>query len=92
MAGGVVISGGSVRHSILFQDIIIDDNAIIEKSILFGGVHVGAGARLQNCIIDQNVNIPPGEQIGYDLVKDRKRFTVSENGIVVVPKDFVFVC
>ncbi len=90
LAGGVVISGGSVRHSILFQDIFIDDNAIIEKSILFGGVHVGTGARLQNCIIDQNVSIPPGEQIGYDLVKDRNRFTVSEKGIVVVPKDFVF--
>lgn len=91
LAGGVVISGGRVRHSILFQDIFIDDNATIENSILFGGVHVGAGARLQNCIIDQNVSIPPGEQIGYDLVKDRNRFTVSEKGIVVVPKDFVFV-
>ena len=91
LASGVVISGGSVRHSILFHDIFIDDNAIIEKSILFGGVHVGAGVRLQNCIIDQNVIIPPGEQIGYDLAKDRNRFTVSEKGIVVVPKGFVFV-
>ncbi len=88
---GVIISGGNVRHSILFHDVFIDDNALIEKSILFGDVRVGAGAKLQNCIIDQNVSIPPGEQIGYDLVKDRNRFTVSEKGIVVVPKDFVFV-
>ncbi|TKB23269.1 glucose-1-phosphate adenylyltransferase [Desulfopila sp. IMCC35006] len=90
LAGGVVISGGNVRHSILFHDVIIDDTATIEKSILFAGVHVGAGARLQNCIVDQNVNIPPGEQIGYDLEKDRNRFTLSDKGIVVIPKDFVF--
>lgn len=91
LAGGVVISGGKVRHSILFHDIYIDNSATIEKSILFSCVHVGAGARLQNCIIDKNVRIPPGEQIGYDLAKDRRRFTVSEKGIVVVPKDIVFI-
>ena len=91
LAGGVVISGGNVRNSILSHDVFIDDNAVIEKSILFGDVRVGAGAKLRNCIIDQKVNIPPGEQIGYDLDKDRKRFTISEKGIVIVPKGFVFV-
>lgn len=45
---------------------------------------------MQNSIIDKNVKIPSKEQIGYDLVKDRQRFTVSEKGIVVVPRDFVF--
>jgi len=90
LSSGVVISGGKVRDSILFAGIYIDDKAIIEKSILFSDVHVGAGARLKKCIIDKSVKIPPGEEIGYDLVKDRQRFMVTEKEIVVVPHSFIF--
>jgi len=90
LASGVVISGGNVRHSVLFDGVSIDDKATVERSILFAGVHVGAEAGLRNCIVDKNVTIPPKEQIGYDLAKDRERFTVTEQGIVVVPEAFVF--
>jgi glucose-1-phosphate adenylyltransferase len=88
ISGGVVISGGSVGHSILFQNVFVDSGAIVERSILFDGVKIGPGARLKNCIVDKRVVIPAGEQIGYDLEKDRQRFTVSEAGIVVVPADY----
>ncbi len=90
LSGGVVISGGNVGHSILFQNVFIDSGAIVEQSIVFEGVHVGKGARLQNCIIEKHVKIPPMERIGYDLEKDRQRFTVSEKGIVVVPAGYKF--
>lgn len=90
LESGVVISGGIVRYSILFHNVFVDDNAVIENSIIFGGVHAGAGAMIQNCIVDKNVKIPPGEKIGHDLDKDRQRFTVSDKGIVVVPKDYIF--
>ncbi len=90
LAGGVVISGGHVRDSVLFAGVLVDDNAFIENSILFNGVQVGTGARLKNCIIDKKVKIPPEEQIGHDLARDRHRFTVTENGIVVVPEGFTF--
>lgn len=90
LANGVVISGGNVRHSILFHDIYIDDKATICKSILFDGVHIGMGARLRNCIVDKNVKIPAMTQIGFDLEHDQQRFTVSENGIVVVPEGYLF--
>lgn len=90
ISGGVVISGGNVGHSVLFQNVFIDSGAIIEQSILFEGVKVGRGARLQNCIVDKNVSIPANEQIGYDLEKDRQRFSVSEAGIVVVPAGYKF--
>ncbi len=90
VAGGVVIAGGSVQHSILFPQVFVDDGAFVEDSILFQGVRVGAGARLRRCIIDKDVVVPPKEQIGYDLKRDRERFTVSEQGIVVVPKGFRF--
>jgi glucose-1-phosphate adenylyltransferase len=90
LASGVVISGGNVKHSVLFDGVFIDDKATIERSILFAGVHVGADAELRNCIVDKNVKIPSNEQIGYNLAKDRQRFTVTEQGIVVVPEGFVF--
>ncbi|SDP43427.1 glucose-1-phosphate adenylyltransferase [Desulforhopalus singaporensis] len=90
LASGVVVSGGNVRNSVLFEGIFIDDRATIDQSILFAGVQVGAEAALRNCIVDKNVKIPPQEQIGYDLTTDRHRFTVTEQGIVVVPEGFVF--
>ena len=90
LASGVVISGGNVRNSVLFDTVFVDDKATVDRSILFAGVRVGAGAGLRNCIVDKNVTIPPNEQIGNDLARDRQRFTVTEQGIVVVPEGFVF--
>ncbi|MGW8195293.1 MAG: glucose-1-phosphate adenylyltransferase, partial [Desulforhopalus sp.] len=77
LASGVVVSGGNVSNSVLFEGVFIDDKATIEQSILFAGVHVGAEAGLRNCIVDKNVKIPPREHIGYDLATDRHRFTVT---------------
>lgn len=90
LASGVVIEGGAVRHSILSSNVKVEELAIVERSILFDGVTVGTGARLRNCIVDKCVQIPAGERIGFDRVNDEARFTVSENGIVVVPKGYQF--
>ena len=90
LASGVVISGGHIRHSILFDNIFVEDEAFISNSIIFGDVHVGAAAMLKNCIIDKNVRIPSGEKIGYDFLKDQQRFTVSEEGVIVVPEGYIF--
>jgi glucose-1-phosphate adenylyltransferase len=90
VAGGTVIAGGSVQHSILFPQVFVDDGAFVEDAILFQGVRIGAGARLRRCIVDKDVAVPPREQIGYDLKRDSERFTVSEQGIVVVPKGYRF--
>jgi len=62
----------------------------VDDSILFDNVTVGAGAALRRCIVDKGVKIPPGETIGFDPGKDRERFTLSENGVVVVPKGYRF--
>lgn len=90
IAGGTVISGGSVQHSVLFPRVFVGDEAFVEDAILFDGVRVGAGARLRNCVVDKRVEIPPGTRIGYDAGQDRQRFTVSERGVVVVPKAYRF--
>ena len=90
LADGTIIAGGSVQHSILFPKVFIDDEAMIEDAILFEGVHVGPRALLRRCIVDKHVHIPADERIGYDVDMDRERFTLSDDGIVVVPKGYRF--
>ena len=90
LAGGTVISGGNVDHSILFQNVFIDDRAVVSNSVIFSNVRVGKKVRLNNCIVDKHVNIPDGEVIGFDPARDRERFTVTEKGIVVIPEDYTF--
>ena len=53
------------------------------------GVRIGKGAVVRHCILDKNVYVADGEIIGVDLEKDRKRYTVSDNGVVVVGKNQV---
>jgi glucose-1-phosphate adenylyltransferase len=91
LGSGTVVSGGTVKHSILFSQVQVDENAMVEDSILFDGVQVGAGVRLKRCIVDKNVQIPPGERIGFDASADTDRFTVSESGIIVVPQGYRFL-
>ena len=91
VSGGCIISGGKVENSLLSQNVRVDSYALVKDSILMEGVHVGEGVRVKRAIIDKNIQIPAGAEIGYDLRKDRKRFTVTDSGIVVIPKAMQFV-
>ena len=90
LGSGTVIAGGGVNHSILFSRVRVGDEAIVEDAILFDDVVVGNGAQVNNCIVDKGVVIPDGQSVGVDPDQDRARFDVSDNGIVVIPKNFVF--
>ena len=61
----------------------------MEASVIFDDVQIGRHAKVRRAIIDKSVQIPEGETIGYDLEKDRARFTVTDTGIVVIPKGYV---
>jgi glucose-1-phosphate adenylyltransferase len=86
LSPGCTIEGGQVFRSVLAPMVHVKKNARVEDSVLFENVTVGEGAMVRNAIIDKQVNIPPGEKIGYDLDVDRARFAVTTSGIVIVPK------
>jgi glucose-1-phosphate adenylyltransferase len=90
LASGTLIVGGALRHTILFPNVRVEEGAVVENSVLFQGVMVGEGAQLQRCIVEKHVTIPAGERIGLDRGRDTERFTVSDSGIVVVPKGYRF--
>ena len=84
---GVIVSGGSVRKSILSPGTRVHSRASVEASVLMHGVDVGQGAVVRNAILDKNVVVWPGARIGVDPEEDRARgFRVTESGIVVLGK------
>jgi glucose-1-phosphate adenylyltransferase len=84
---GTIISGGQVERSVLGPGVRINSYSHVEDSLLFDDVKVGRHARIRRAIIDKEVEIPPGIEIGFDHELDRSRgFTVSETGLTVIAK------
>ena len=83
---GSIVSGAHVERSIIVPGAYIDHDAHVTDSIVFPDVHIGPGARLHRCIIDKNVVVPEWERVGLEPEADRDRFTVSDEGVVVIEK------
>jgi glucose-1-phosphate adenylyltransferase len=83
---GCIISGGRIHRSVLSVGCRINSFSEVEESVLFERVKIGRRARLRKCIVDKDVEIPGGVQIGFDPEADRRRFFVSDSGLVVIPK------
>jgi glucose-1-phosphate adenylyltransferase len=90
MSEGCVISGAKVVRSVLSPGVKILEGAEVVECILLDRVVVGRRARLHRAIIDEDLTVPEGYQIGIRREEDEKRFVVSETGITVVPSGAVF--
>ncbi len=87
VCAGCITSGGTLRRSILGPRCKVNSYSLVEDSILFENVTVGRHVKIRKAIIDKNTVIPDGSEIGYDLEEDRRKgYTVTESGIVVVPR------
>ena len=84
ISNGCIVSGSRVSGSILCPNVRVHSFCDIEQSILMPGVRVGRHARIRRAIVDRDVLIPRGALIGFDPAEDRRRHTVTENGVVVV--------
>jgi glucose-1-phosphate adenylyltransferase len=86
VCAGVVIAGATARRLVLSPGVHLHSYAEVDRSILMQDVDVGREAVVRNAIVDKSVRIAPGAQIGVDPEIDRARFTVSDNGVVVIAK------
>jgi glucose-1-phosphate adenylyltransferase len=84
---GAIISGGLVERSLIGPNVKINSYSYIMDSIIMNSCNIGRHTRIRRAIIDKNVIVPEGYEIGFDLVADGKKFTVTESGIVVIGKN-----
>ena len=89
VCAGVVVSGGTVRRSVVSPGVRVHSYAEVEDAVLMPGVEVGRSAVVRRAILDKDVRIAPGVRIGVDPEADRERFTVSDSGVVVLGKGAV---
>jgi glucose-1-phosphate adenylyltransferase len=86
VGAGSIISGATVRGSVLSPNVAIKSGAYVEGSVVMDGVIIGEGAVVRRAILDKNVVVAPGAHIGVDLESDRQKYYVSEGGVVVLGK------
>ncbi|HWB70999.1 MAG TPA: glucose-1-phosphate adenylyltransferase [Egibacteraceae bacterium] len=86
VSAGALVSGGCVRRSVLFPGVRVRSHADVDGCVLMQGVEVGRHALVRNAIVDKDVRIPDGARVGVAAAADRRRFTVSPNGVVVIGK------
>jgi glucose-1-phosphate adenylyltransferase len=85
VSGGCILAGGTVRSSVLGRNTFVKGEAVVEESVILDNCVIGRRCRIRRAIVDENVTIPDGECIGYDLEHDRKQYHVTDSGIVIVP-------
>jgi glucose-1-phosphate adenylyltransferase len=88
VSNGCIISGGTVRSSILSCNIMVRSWAQVDESVIMDHVEVGRHCKIKKAIIDKHNIIPPYTEIGINPLADREKFTVTPRGIVVVPKRY----
>lgn len=84
VSGGCIVSGSTVRRSLLFSNVRVDERCTIEDSVILPDVEIGAGVVLKRAIVEKECKLPPGLQVGIDPDADRRRFLVTERGVTLI--------
>ncbi len=89
VAGGCIVAGSLVRHSLLFSKVIVHSYSNISDTVIFPDVQVGRHCEIRNAVLDRGCSIPDNTRIGFDEAEDRRRFHVSPTGIVLVTPEML---
>jgi glucose-1-phosphate adenylyltransferase len=89
VSGGCIVSGSTVRRSLLFSDVRINGYCDIEDSVLLPNVDVHRDVTLKRVIVDKNCKIPEGLVVGVNPDEDRKRFHVTPNGVTLITPEML---
>ncbi len=89
VSGGCLISGATVRRSLLFSNVVVHSYTKVDESVILPNVEIGRNCKISKAVIDKGCVIPSGTVIGEDREEDARRFTVSERGIVLVTPDML---
>jgi glucose-1-phosphate adenylyltransferase len=89
VAGGCIVSGATVRESLLFSSVMVDEQSELRRSVVLPHVEIGRSCYIANAIIDEGCNIPHGMIIGRDREADKKHFHVTDKGIVLVTRNML---
>lgn len=89
VSGGCIISGSTVRRSLLFSNVQVRSYSNIEDSVILPNVDVGRNAHLRRVVADKNCIIPPSLVAGFDPDEDRKRFYVTEDGVTLITPEML---
>ena len=84
VSGGCIVSGSTVRNSLLFSQVRVHSFCTINEAVLLPQVEVGRGAILSRVVVDQGTRIPPGLRAGIDPEEDGKRFHVTDKGVTLI--------
>jgi glucose-1-phosphate adenylyltransferase len=84
ISGGCVISGSTIRHSLVFSNVRVNSYTTVQDSIILPQANIGRHCRITKAIIEKSCEVPEGTIIGENLADDKKRFYVSEGGVVLV--------
>ncbi|MCC5810886.1 MAG: glucose-1-phosphate adenylyltransferase [Ectothiorhodospiraceae bacterium] len=89
VSGGDIIAGSLVKHSLLFSQVEVHPNSLVEDSVILPAVKIGQGVRIRRAVIDEGCRIPNGMVIGYDLGQDCRHYYVSPKGVVLVTPEML---
>ncbi|MEX2367191.1 MAG: glucose-1-phosphate adenylyltransferase, partial [Pseudohongiellaceae bacterium] len=84
VSGGSIIAGATIRHSLLFNSVMVNDYSIIEDSVILPDVVIGKNCKIRKAIIDKGAVIPDNTEIGYKPDEDEWRFHISPGGVTLV--------
>ncbi|MCK5889122.1 MAG: glucose-1-phosphate adenylyltransferase, partial [Methylococcales bacterium] len=89
VAGGCIISGATVRHSLLFSNVKVNSYSLVQDSVILPETVIGRNCRITKAIVEKGCIIPEGMIIGEDRAEDEKRFFVSSEGVILVTPDML---